>query len=379
MLELPSLSLYIHVPWCIRKCPYCDFNSHEASGALPETEYIDALCTDFDQDLPMVQSRPIDSVFIGGGTPSLLSPQAYERLFNHIAGRASFADNCEITLEANPGTAEAAKFKGYRKAGINRLSLGIQSFNDTHLKSLGRVHDSQEASKAIAIAIEAGFDNYNLDLMFGLPQQSLRQAMLDLEQALGFQPTHLSWYQLTIEPNTVFYNHPPSVPPEDHIIEMHEAGRQLLSHAGFDRYEVSAYSLPGRRSIHNMNYWQFGDYIGIGAGAHGKVTHADTSSIWRTRKSRQPSHYLINSVGRTAEKRLLSKDELPVEFMLNALRLRHGFDQKLFASRTGLPFSVVEKQVEYLLSRQLLARHAEILQPTDTGYELLNSVLEEFV
>lgn len=381
MLELPPLSLYIHVPWCVRKCPYCDFNSHEAAGALPEADYIRALCEDFDQDFEFIQGRAIQSVFIGGGTPSLFSASAYQRLFDHLRQRAVFSDSCEITLEANPGTAEAAKFAGYRTAGINRLSLGIQSFDDTQLKILGRIHSADEARSAIAIAASAGFDNFNLDLMYGLPQQTPAQALRDLEQALEFHPTHLSWYQLTIEPNTVFHSQPPSIPAEEPILEMQDRGRELLAGRSLTRYEVSAYAMSGRTSLHNMNYWQFGDYLGIGAGAHGKTTRIEDGSlsIWRTRKLKQPKHYLANTLNRRAEQRLLNAEELPVEFLLNGLRLKQGFTSTLFERRTGLPFSTIGKRVEYLVNQGLLARDELLIQPTDKGYELLNSVLEEFI
>jgi len=379
MLELPPLSLYIHVPWCVRKCPYCDFNSHEAAGEIPEAGYVQALCDDFDQDLPLTQGRKIESIFIGGGTPSLFSAGAYQQLFAHLRRQADLSDDCEITLEANPGTAEAEKFSAYRDAGINRLSIGIQSFDDTQLKTLGRIHDAAEASTAISIATAAGFDNFNLDLMHGLPGQTSQQAIADLETALAFAPAHLSWYQLTIEPNTVFYRHPPTIPREEHIIEMQDAGRDLLSQHGFERYEISAYARAGRRSRHNLNYWTFGDYLGIGAGAHGKITQPTSGTIHRTRKIKQPGHYLVNTISRMAEQTRLSTEELPLEFLLNGLRLRQGFSQKLFESRTGVPFSSIGKQVEYLIAQDMLVRDEALIRPTDKGYDLLNSLLEEFV
>lgn len=381
MLELPPLGLYIHIPWCVRKCPYCDFNSHEATSALPERDYIQALCDDFDQDLEFVQGRCIHSVFIGGGTPSLFSAGAYEQLFQHLRQRVAFSSDCEITLEANPGTAEAAKFTAYREAGINRLSLGIQSFDDAQLKTLGRIHTADEARTAVAIARSAGFDNFNLDLMFGLPQQSPAQALQDLENALDFQPTHLSWYQLTIEPNTVFYSQPPHIPAEEPILEMQELGQRLLENRSYARYEVSAYARSGRESMHNINYWQFGDYLGIGAGAHGKVTRIEEGvlTVGRTRKIKQPNHYLANTVNRCAEHQLLKASDLPLEFLLNALRLQRGFTETLFEQRTGVPFSTIGKRVEYLVSQGLLARDELLIRPTDKGYALLNSVLEEFI
>ncbi len=381
MLELPPLSLYIHVPWCVRKCPYCDFNSHEASGAIPEAQYVKALCEDFDQDLEFIQGRPIQTVFIGGGTPSLFSANAYRQLFEHIQQRAQFAVACEITLEANPGTAEAEKFAAYRATGINRLSLGIQSFDDDQLNTLGRIHSAAEARAAIAMARAAGYDNFNLDLMYGLPQQTPAQALFDLEQALTFGPAHLSWYQLTIEPNTVFYHQPPVIPAEEPIIEMQDLGRELLDQHALLRYEVSAYALPQRNSLHNLNYWQFGDYLGIGAGAHGKITRAsaDGTSVWRIRKHKQPRHYLANSLSRRAEQVQLPSAALPLEFLLNALRLRTGFSTELFERRTGISFSTIGKRVEYLVNQGLLVWQEAHIAPTDKGYELLNSVLEEFV
>lgn len=381
MLELPPLSLYIHVPWCVRKCPYCDFNSHEATGTLPEASYIQALCEDFDQDLEFIQDRAIQSVFIGGGTPSLFSAGAYQQLFTHMRQRADFTTDCEITLEANPGTAEAGKFAAYRQVGINRLSLGIQSFDDGQLQTLGRIHGAQEARAAITMATTAGFDNFNLDLMYGLPQQTPAQALLDLEQAVAFNPAHLSWYQLTIEPNTVFYNQPPRIPLEEPILEMQDLGRELLSARSLQRYEVSAYALPGKSSLHNMNYWQFGDYLGIGAGAHAKITRfaEGSATVWRSRKVKQPKHYLANSLKRRVEQIQLTPAELPVEFLLNSLRLKNGFTSALFEQRTGVPFSTIGKRVEYLIEQGLLVRNALLIKPTDKGYELLNSVLEEFI
>lgn len=381
MLELPPLGLYIHIPWCVRKCPYCDFNSHEANGALPESDYVRALCEDFDQDFEFIQGRSIHSVFIGGGTPSLFSADAYHHFFEHLRNRAAFAPDCEITLEANPGTAEAAKFAAYRDAGINRLSLGIQSFDDAQLKTLGRIHSADDARTAIEIARSAGFDNFNLDLMFGLPDQSAAQALQDLREAIEFRPTHLSWYQLTIEPNTVFYNYPPQVPEEEPILEIQELGLQLLEARSYARYEVSAYAQPGRASLHNLNYWQFGDYLGIGAGAHGKVSKIANGvlTVGRTRKIKQPKHYLVSSVNRCAEQQSLKASDLPLEFLLNALRLKRGFSESLFEQRTGVPFSTIGKQVEYLISQGLLARDELLVRPTDKGYVLLNSVLEEFI
>ena len=379
MLELPPLSLYIHIPWCIKKCPYCDFNSHEFSDALPETEYIAALCGDFDSDLRLIQNRPLQSIFIGGGTPSLFSASAFGNLLDHIRQRCEFSREIEITLEANPGTAEASKFRDYRNAGINRLSMGIQSFDDLQLQKLGRIHNSDEARSAITIARQGGFDNLNLDLMHGLPGQECGAAMADLETALAFEPAHISWYQLTIEPNTVFYSRPPSLPSEPVIDEIQDSGQQLLSSRGYQRYEVSAYSSPANQSIHNLNYWQFGDYIGIGAGAHGKCSFPEQQKVVRTRKLKQPGHYLQAGINREAEINEISREELPLEYLLNSLRTTSGFSVADFESRTGVPFSSIGKKVEYLVSSGLLKNKGQQITTTDKGFGLLNSVLQEFL
>ena len=291
-LALPPLSLYIHVPWCIRKCPYCDFNSHAATPVLPEDEYIDALLADLTQDLDWVQNRPIQSIFIGGGTPSLLSVRAYEKLFRGLKQHLDFAADIEITLEANPGTFEAEKFSGYFALGINRLSIGIQSFNSTFLHKLGRVHDGEQALRAVQIAKDAGFTSFNLDLMHGLPGQTVDDALADLKQALAFAPPHLSWYQLTIEPNTEFYKRPPVLPIDDALWDIQEAGLELLAQHGYEHYEISAHAKAGFAAKHNINYWQFGDYLGIGAGAHGKITFPESGEIIRSQKTRMPSDYL---------------------------------------------------------------------------------------
>jgi len=379
MLELPPLSLYIHVPWCIRKCPYCDFNSHEFQGSLPERDYIDALCADLDSELPRVNGRTLRSVFIGGGTPSLLGADSYARLLDHVEQRIGLNDDAEVTMEANPGTAEAERFAAFRKAGINRLSLGIQSFADQQLTRLGRIHDSDQARRAIGIARDAGFENFNLDLMHGLPEQTVGAALDDLNSALEFEPLHLSWYQLTIEPNTVFYRRPPPLPADELLSEMQQEGQQLLSEHGFEQYEVSAYARPGRSSAHNLNYWRFGDYLGIGAGAHGKLTDPENNTILRTRKKKQPGHYLQSDLERTSECKAISEEDKPLEFLLNALRLREGFTIQQFETRTGLAFSAIGKRVEYLQSKHLLEVDGDRISTSSRGYQLLNSVLEEFL
>jgi len=382
MLETPPLSLYIHIPWCTRKCPYCDFNSHTSDTALPQTEYIKALCEDFDAELeriPCAKDKEIGSIFIGGGTPSMFDAASFEKLLGHIREKSTLAKSPEITLEANPGTVEATKFEEFRAAGINRLSIGVQSFNDEKLRALGRVHDSREAKTAIEIAKKAGFENLNLDLMHGLPGQDYIQAINDLNTAIEYAPTHLSWYQLTIEPNTVFYRKPPSLPKESLIQEVQEIGLSIMEDHGFHRYEVSAYAQHGRECVHNLNYWEFADYIGIGAGAHGKLTNIETDTIFRTRKLKQPTHYLYNSSNRDAESIEIHKEERALEFLLNALRIKRGFSTDLFMMRTGVPFSTIAKKVEYLSSKGFLSKNGNRVSATKIGYALLNSVLEEFL
>jgi putative oxygen-independent coproporphyrinogen III oxidase len=396
-LELPPLSLYIHVPWCVRKCPYCDFNSHEQKGPLPEDDYIDALLDDFRHDLPYVQKRSISSIFIGGGTPSLLSAQAYDRLLNGLQKMADFAADIEITLEANPGTAERNKFTDYRSAGINRLSLGIQSFNPQQLQQLGRIHDEHDAARAIEFAHKAGFSRLNLDIMYGLQDQALESAMSDLQQAVAAAPEHISWYQLTIEPNTVFFKHPPPLPPEDTLIDIQDSGLALLAGHGFERYEVSAFAQAGGQSRHNLNYWRFGDYLGIGAGAHGKITQRSRQRILRMHKRRQPGHYLqaaaaaksqreahgagnlLNRYPYLADAGPIEAEELPLEFLLNALRLREGFSKTQFEQRTGLSFALLTDRVSVLQTQGLMEVSGDQLRTTDKGYQFLNSVLGYFV
>lgn len=380
-LTLPPLSLYIHVPWCIRKCPYCDFNSHQSKGELPEDEYVAALLSDFVQDLPYVQGRAIQSIFIGGGTPSLFSADAYDTLFNGLLRYASFTDDIEITLEANPGTAEMMKFADYRRAGINRLSIGIQSFDEQQLGHLGRIHNSAESRRAIDFARRAGFDNLNLDLMYGLKDQSCEQALADLHAGLSHAPEHLSWYQLTIEPNTEFYKRPPTLPPEDELINIQEAGLALLRDSGFQRYEISAFARQGHRSRHNLNYWRFGDYLGIGAGAHGKITLPGERRLLRTRKNRQPGHYLqgASTMQFTAGSDDIAQDDLALEYLLNVLRLQEGFTTGAFEGATGLGYGVIAKQIESLLGKSLLCMDNDRIRPTEKGLQFLNTVLEEFL
>jgi len=384
MLQLPPLSLYIHYPWCVRKCPYCDFNSHEVTDSLSEQAYISAVLEDLKADLTLAQGRPIQSIFLGGGTPSLMQPESVQKLLEAVEKQLGFAEEIEITLEANPGTVDQSHFAGFRQAGINRLSMGIQSFNDRHLKTLGRIHSSKQAEEAIVAASEAGFTNVNLDLMFGLPGQTLEEARQDLHQALFFQPAHLSWYELTIEPNTVFYSRPPVMPGDDLQIEIMEMGQGLLSQNGYGRYEVSAYSRESKRSRHNLNYWQFGDYLGIGAGAHGKITHIDEGGLVQVRrlsKRRQPDNY-IKSVEKIAEQRLVDSDDLPLEFMMNGLRLTEGVELALYTRRTGQSLSEIEEAVARLVERGLLKPESKgeagKLVPTPKGLMLLNEVITGF-
>jgi putative oxygen-independent coproporphyrinogen III oxidase len=376
-MQFPPLGLYIHLPWCERKCPYCDFNSHQA-GDIPEEAYVQALLSDLDQDLPLVRDRVVETLFIGGGTPSLFTPESIHRLLDGIAARLELAPDLEATMEANPGSSEAARFRGYREAGINRLSLGIQSFDDDCLTALGRVHDSGQARAAIAMARRAGFDNFNVDLMHGLPGQQLDAALADLRETAGFEPPHLSWYQLTIEPNTKFYSRPPALPPEELLGDIQDAGESRLDAAGYRQYEVSAYARPGLECRHNLNYWTFGDYLGIGAGAHGKISAPD-GHIRRYHKTRVPEAYLSATVGSyTSGTRLLSPEDVAGEFMMNALRLSDGFTPELFESRTGLRFAVVESRVAGLVDRDLLACDTLGIRATATGRRFLDSVIAEF-
>jgi len=374
--DLPPLSLYVHIPWCVRKCPYCDFNSHAAPQQLPEDAYIDALLSDLQLELDNSCIRPLSSIFIGGGTPSLLSAAAFKRLLAGIKALVPWQDSIEITLEANPGTFEQAKFAAYRQLGINRLSIGIQSFNDQHLTQLGRVHTAGEAQQAVKIAQAAGFTNINLDLMHGLPGQSLAQAMVDLTCAIELQPQHISWYQLTIEPNTVFWNQPPELPEDDNLWDIQQAGQELLAAQGFTQYEVSAYAKADHQAQHNLNYWQFGDYIGIGAGAHGKISHPD-GRIVRYWKTRQPNDYL-NNQSRAGEQ-LLNNSELPFEFLMNALRLTKGVPSQLFCERTGLPIAMLQNSWNAAQSKGLMLSNPQLLATTEQGALFLNDLLQMFL
>ncbi|MBA2655775.1 MAG: radical SAM family heme chaperone HemW [Tatlockia sp.] len=375
---LPT-SLYIHIPWCIRKCPYCDFNSHKSPTSLPEQEYINALLADFKNDLNYFPAREINTIFIGGGTPSLFSAEAYELLFAELQQLVSFKPNIEITMEANPGTVEQHRFNAYRRLGINRLSLGIQSFNAHHLKVLGRIHDDQQAHRAIEAARLAGFENLNIDLMHGLPGQSLAQGLADLNTALTYQPEHLSWYQLTIEPNTLFYKQRPSLPNEDETSELEEQGLSILETRGYLRYEISAFCKPDKAAIHNMNYWQFGDYFGIGAGAHSKISCPKTKAIYRCRKQRQPVDYLNPDKDFIAAKELVNSEDLLFEFMLNLSRLEQEIPKQLFQDRTGLAFEKLEPKLLKAAKTGLIKINATSWQITPFGRRYTNNLQEVFL
>lgn len=375
---LPPLALYIHIPWCVRKCPYCDFNSHAAGPTLPEEEYVDALLADLDTDLQHVHGRPLTSIFFGGGTPSLFSDRALGRLLEGVERRVAFAPDIEITLEANPGTFEQAKFKGYRSLGINRLSIGVQSFQQDKLKALGRIHDGDEAIRAADMARAAGFDNFNLDLMHGLPEQSIEDALFDLRTAISQGPTHLSWYQLTMEPNTVFWSQPPQLPEDDLLWDIQEAGQALLAAEGYTQYEVSAYARPGKQARHNLNYWTFGDFLGIGAGAHAKLS-TPAGRIQRTWKTRLPKDYLDRSKAFQAGERVLEADELPFEYLMNVLRLTEGAPSELFGQRTGLPLQQLAEARREAEQRGLLQSDPARLVATPKGQLFLNDLLQLFL
>jgi putative oxygen-independent coproporphyrinogen III oxidase len=378
LTALPPLSLYVHFPWCVKKCPYCDFNSHEATGGFPEDEYLAALRTDLENALPLIWGRKIYTIFIGGGTPSLMSARGLDRLLSDIRTLLPLDGAAEITMEANPGTFEAEKFKSYRASGINRLSIGIQSFNAQHLQALGRIHDDREARVAVDIA-HANFDNFNLDLMYALPSQTMDEARRDIETAIGFAPPHLSLYHLTLEPNTYFAKFPPVVPDDDASAEMQDMIHDMTSAAGYRHYEVSAYAQPNRQARHNLNYWQFGDYLGIGAGAHSKISFPHR--IVRQMRYKQPKSYIEHARNNQAihEEFEVGRDELGFEFMLNALRLTEGFDVNLFAERTGLTLNAIEKSLNAAEAKGLLYRDHKIIKPTELGGRFLNDLQQMFL
>jgi oxygen-independent coproporphyrinogen-3 oxidase len=378
LAQLPPLSLYVHIPWCVRKCPYCDFNSHEARGEVPEGTYVEALVHDLEQALPAVWGRRVYSIFFGGGTPSLFSARAIDALLSAFRARLALAPECEITLEANPGTFEVEKFSDFRSAGVNRLSVGIQSFDPRHLRALGRIHDDAEARRAVEIALHC-FDNVNLDLMYALPEQTLAEAEADVRAAVSSGTPHLSFYHLTIEPNTLFHRHPPRVPDDDTAAAMQELIESRLADAGYVHYETSAYARPGQECRHNLNYWRFGDYLGIGAGAHSKLSFPDR--IVRQMRTKQPGEYLkhVGDSTPVQEEHEVSRADIVFEFMMNGLRLTEGFPVAMFKDRTGLPVTAAGKALDEAESRGLILRDHERIRPTELGRRFLNDLLQIFL
>lgn len=382
MPHRPPLSLYIHFPWCVQKCPYCDFNSHALKAELPEQRYIDALLADLERDLEQFEeTRPLQSIFLGGGTPSLFSADAIQRLLSGIEQHLIFATDIEITLEANPGTVESGKFASYRDAGINRLSIGVQSFDDRHLQRLGRIHCGREAVRAAEIAHRAGLSNFNLDLMFGLPEQTSQEAYADIEQAIALEPAHISFYQLTIEPNTYFHKFPPALPHDEAIFAIQQACQQLLAEHGYEQYEISAYARHGFNSRHNLNYWQFGDYLGIGAGAHGKISRALPDGIERYWKVKSPEAYLLTEATPQCNggRQIIPQQELPLEFVMNHLRLRRGFDLSGYSNATGLAVQTLEPGLARCLEQNLLLKENTRICCSAQGWDFLDTVLQNFI
>jgi oxygen-independent coproporphyrinogen-3 oxidase len=378
LAQLPPLSIYVHLPWCLRKCPYCDFNSHEARGDVPEAEYVDALVADLEASLPQVYGRRVHTIFIGGGTPSLFSAAAIDRLLVAIRTRVPVDPEAEVTLEANPGTFEAEKFRGFRAAGVNRLSLGVQSLDDARLAAIGRVHDADEARRALDMAL-ATFPTVNADIMYALPGESAEGALADVREVVERGAPHVSAYHLTLEPDTHFHRFPPQLPAEDEGADMQDGIEALLREAGYEHYETSAFAKPGQRARHNVNYWTFGDYLGLGAGAHGKISFRDR--VVREVRERKPQGYMQAALAGDAvwEAREVTEGELPFEFMLNALRLVQGFPATLFAERTGLPLSAVEPQLAAAEARGLIVRDHARIAPSDKGRRFLNDLLETFL
>ncbi|MDY4386692.1 radical SAM family heme chaperone HemW [Pectobacterium aroidearum] len=376
MLKLPPLSLYIHIPWCVQKCPYCDFNSHALKGDVPHQEYVDHLLEDLDADLPLASGRELHSIFIGGGTPSLLSAEAMQALLDGVRARIPLTPDAEITMEANPGTVEADRFSGYQRAGINRISIGVQSFDPQKLTRLGRIHGPDEAKRAAHLATGLGLRSFNLDLMHGLPDQSLDEALDDLRQAIALNPPHLSWYQLTIEPNTLFSSRPPTLPDDDALWDIYEQGHALLSAAGYQQYETSAYAKPGYQCQHNLNYWRFGDYLGIGCGAHGKLTFSD-GRILRTVKVRHPRGYMQGTY--LDKQHDVANDDRPFEFFMNRFRLLEAAPRADFTAYTGLEEHSIRPQLDQALAQGYLTETATHWQITEHGKLFLNSLLELFL
>ncbi|HIF9473469.1 TPA: radical SAM family heme chaperone HemW [Photobacterium damselae] len=382
MLIPPPLSLYVHIPWCVQKCPYCDFNSHALKAEIPELDYIDALLDDLSTDLLAYHlehsERKLHSIFIGGGTPSLISPEEIARLLQGIEARIPFSDDIEITMEANPGTVEAGRFQAYQQAGVNRISIGIQSFQDEKLKRLGRIHGAQEAITAAKLAAEAGLNSFNIDLMHGLPDQSINDALADLAQAIGLNPPHLSWYQLTIEPNTLFYSQPPTLPDDDDLWDIFEQGHKMLTDAGYVQYEISGYSKPGKQCQHNLNYWRFGDYLGIGCGSHGKISF-DDGRIVRTVKVKHPRGYLNPEKAYLDQETVVANDERPFEFFMNRFRLLEACPKQDFVARTGLPLTHIQGAIDWALAQNYLTESDTHWQITEHGKLFLNDLLAAFV
>jgi oxygen-independent coproporphyrinogen-3 oxidase len=378
LAQLPPLALYVHIPWCLRKCPYCDFNSHEKRGELPEGEYVDAVVADLEASLPKVWGRRLHTIFIGGGTPSLFAPEAIERLLTGIRTRIPVDPEAEVTMEANPGTFEAARFRGYREAGVNRLSVGVQSFSDARLAAIGRVHGAGEARRALEAAL-AIFPTVNADLMYALPGQTLAEAVADVRTAVAIGAPHVSAYHLTLEPDTHFHRYPPALPDEDTAADMQQAIEEALAASGHEHYETSAFARAGHRARHNLNYWTFGDYLGLGAGAHGKLSFQDR--ITREMRIRKPAGYLKAALAGNAidEAHTVDEAELPFEFMLNALRLVEGFPVALFAERTGLPITAIAAELDRVEAAGLLARDHQHIRPTQKGQRFLNDLLEPFL
>ena len=376
---LPPLSLYVHIPWCEKKCPYCDFNSHVLKDELPERRYIEAVIKDLEQELPRIHGREVGSIFIGGGTPSLISPSIMARLLVELRARLNLISQVEISLETNPGSADSSKFKGFREAGINRLSIGVQSFHDDLLHAIGRIHDGKAARAAAATAIESGFDNFNLDIMYGLPGQSPKMAMNDVRTAISFQPAHLSYYQLTIEPNTFFYTHTPPLPDDEISWRMQNNAETALAEQGYNHYEISAYARHGYRCQHNLNYWQFGDYLGIGAGAHSKVTLRD--KVLRSWKVKHPADYMHKAHGaeRIGGCKLSSAEELRFEFMLNTLRLQEPVTVQRFQHYTGQSISSIKKKLQQAHQDKLLSFDGKCFRATKLGHRFLNDLLQRFL
>jgi putative oxygen-independent coproporphyrinogen III oxidase len=380
MLTAPPLALYVHLPWCVRKCPYCDFNSHAAPEHLPQHEYVAALLEDLEQDLEFIAGRSLISIFFGGGTPSLFAPETIERFLAGVRARIACDADLEVTIEANPGTIEHGRFAGYKAAGITRVSLGAQTFNDRHLRLLGRIHGGNDIRRAVDELATAGIANFNLDLMYALPEQSLSEALEDVHAAIALQPAHISHYQLTLEPGTVFYHRPPPLPDEEVSWDMQLACQETLASHGYMQYETSAYARAGRQCRHNLNYWSFGDYIGIGAGAHGKLTDAKQGRLIRTVRHKQPREYLRQSGrARVSAREVVAPGDLPFEFMLNALRLRDGFAVADFEARTGLPVATIQGRLDEALARGLLERDSDRWRPTELGRRFLNDLQAMFL